>query len=94
MLDNWILIKPNNQKIFCNNLQYTNNIEYFNSFIYQMYNKMVYKIINGEIVICKPNTMMGNYNFIRYCNTNNSEHAPRDTHPGKNGYFIFISLLF
>ena len=48
-------------------------IEYFNSIICQMYSKMMYKIIDKEIVICKGSTIMGNYSLIKYGNMNNSE---------------------
>ena len=73
MLTQWKLINNTDQTLIRSVFQNNTEIEYFNSFIYQMYNKMVYKIIDGELVICKPNAMMGNYNFIRYCNSNNSE---------------------
>ena len=73
MLTQWKLINNNDQTLIRSVLKNNTDIEYFNSFIYQMYNKMVYKIIDDELVICKPNAMMGNYNFIRYCNSNNSD---------------------
>lgn len=73
MLYNWKLIKKEDYAIISNNLKNKYFVEYFNSFIYQIYNKMVYKIIENSLIICKPNTMMGNYNFIRYCDTNIKE---------------------
>ena len=69
MLSGWKLINKEDYMIISNNLKNRSVVEYFNSFIYQIYNKMIYKIINDSLIICKPNTMMGNYNFIRYCDT-------------------------
>tara|TARA_X000000950_G_scaffold159369_2_gene195209 strand:+ start:2877 stop:3719 length:843 start_codon:yes stop_codon:yes gene_type:complete len=73
MLFNWKLINKEDHTIISNNIKNKYFVEYFNSFIYQIYNKMVYKIIDDSLIICKPNTMMGNYNFIRYCDTNIKE---------------------
>lgn len=70
MLSGWKIINKTHYTIINNNSKNLTDIEYFNSFIYQIYNKMAFKIFDNNLVICKPNTMMGNYNFIRYCNTN------------------------
>ena len=48
-------------------------IEYFNSIICQMYSRMMYKIIDKELVICKGSTIMGNYSIVKYGNMNNSD---------------------
>jgi hypothetical protein len=32
---------------------------------------MYFKFIDGELVICKPNVMGGNYSFVRYCSCEN-----------------------
>ncbi len=48
-------------------------IEYFNSIICQMYSRMMYKIIDKELVICKGSTIMGNYSMVKYGNMNNSD---------------------
>ena len=56
------LIKTKNKEL--------KTVEYFNSIIYQIYNRMLYKIINNNLVICKPISIMGKYNIIQYCNLN------------------------
>ena len=73
MLENWKKITNKDIEIIKNENLKLKNIEYFNSIIYQMYNKMVYKIIDNNLIICKPISIMGKFNIIQYCNLNISE---------------------
>ena len=73
MLSNWTLISKDNLYRFRPELAKLEVAEYFHSSIYQMYSKMYFKYVQCELVICKAATIMGNYSFIRYCYTDNSE---------------------
>ena len=73
MLRNWKKIRDGDIEIIKKRNENIEIIEYFNSIICQMYGKMMYKIIDGEMVICKGSTIMGNYSLINYGNMNNSE---------------------
>ena len=45
-------------------------VEYFNSIIYQMYSKMIFKYINNELIIAKASAIMGTYSIIRFFGDN------------------------
>ena len=70
MLLSWKKIKKEDIDIIRKNNKNLDTVEYFNSIIYQMYNKMSYKLIDNYLVICKPIAIMGNFNIIHYCNLN------------------------
>lgn len=70
MLLNWKKIKKEDVELVKKYNKKLKTVEYFNSIIYQMYNKMAYKLIDNYLVICKPIAIMGNFNIIHYCNLN------------------------
>jgi hypothetical protein len=72
-LKNWNKITRKNISIISLVNKEISTVEYFNSVIYQIYSKMVFKIIRNELVICKPSSIMGNYSIIKYCNMNNTD---------------------
>ena len=51
MLSGWKIINKTHYTIINNNSKNLTDIEYFNSFIYQIYNKMVFKIFDNNLVI-------------------------------------------
>ena len=75
MLQNWKKITYEDIQIIKNKNKDLKTIEYFNSIIYQIYNRMVYKIIDNNLVICKPISIMGKFNIIQYCNLDINENV-------------------
>ena len=51
MLLNWIKIKKEDVELVKKYNKKLKTVEYFNSIIYQMYNKMAYKLIDNYLVI-------------------------------------------
>jgi len=66
MLKGWKKITKTNLtefKLFNKDLQ---QVEYFNSFIYQVYSRMIYKKVNSKLVIAKASAIMGTYSIIKF----------------------------
>ena len=70
MLSKWKTITKDDVKYIKNKNKELQTVEYFNSIIYQIYSRMIYKVIDNSLVICKPISIMGKYNIIQYCNLN------------------------
>lgn len=70
MLKGWKKITHDDvEKILKYNLT-LDTVEYFNSIIYQIYSKMIYKEINNKIVIAKASAIMGTYSIIKFFGDN------------------------
>ena len=41
-------------------------IEYYNSIIYQIYSKMIYKFIDDKLIIAKATSIMGTYAIVKF----------------------------
>lgn len=73
MLTNWKKITKPDVNLIQNKNKELKTVEYFNSIICQIYSRMVYKIVDNNLIICKPISIMGQYNIIQYCNLNISK---------------------
>jgi len=45
-------------------------VEYFNSIIYQIYSKMIYKYVDDKLIIAKASAIMGTYSIIKFFGDN------------------------